>query len=105
MLTSGGLCVGVQRRISETASPPPQTPERPMAVSIELAREGASALISPTGASLRSLTVDARPVVVSVGAFDGAVLAPWPNRIAEGRFVFDGSVDRLPISEPEHATA
>lgn len=76
-----------------------------MAASIELAREGASALISPTGASLRSLTVDARPVVVSVGAFDGAVLAPWPNRIAEGRFVFDGSVHRLPITEPQHATA
>src|SRR5699024_12035888 len=95
----------VRRRISASASSPAQTPDRPMASSIELACEGASALISPSGASLRSLTVDARPVVVSVGAFDGAVLVPWPNRIAEGRFVFDGSVHRLPITEPERATA
>ena len=76
-----------------------------MATSIELACEGTSALISPTGASLRGLTVDDRPVVVAVGAFDGAVLAPWPNRIADGRFVFDGTVHRLPITEPERATA
>src|SRR5699024_12881185 len=85
--------------------PFPSTPRFRSAASIELAGEGASALISPTGASLRSLTVDDRPVVVSVGAFDGAVLAPWPNRIAEGRFVFDSSVHRLPITEPERATA
>ncbi|WP_246490372.1 aldose 1-epimerase family protein [Brevibacterium oceani] len=76
-----------------------------MTTCIELARDESSAVISPIGASLVSFTVGDRPIVVSMEAFDGAVLAPWPNRIDGGRFDFDGIEHRLPITEPEHDTA
>ncbi|WP_166972814.1 aldose 1-epimerase family protein [Brevibacterium atlanticum] len=76
-----------------------------MTTCIELARDESSAVISPIGASLLSFTVGDRPVVVAMEAFDGAVLAPWPNRIDGGRFDFDGTGHRLPITEPERDTA
>lgn len=76
-----------------------------MTVSIELIHDESRAVISLTGASLLRFDVGDRPVVVPMEAFDGAVLAPWPNRIAAGRFDFDGHSYRLPVTEPERDTA
>jgi aldose 1-epimerase len=33
------------------------------------------------------------------------VLAPWPNRLGDGRYSFDGRELQLPLSEPEHHNA
>ncbi|MGO0603781.1 aldose 1-epimerase family protein [Brevibacterium linens] len=76
-----------------------------MAATIELACGLSTAVISPIGASLVRFSVGDRPVVVPMNAFDGAVLAPWPNRIDAGRFDFAGDSHRLPITEPERDTA
>ena len=38
-------------------------------------------------------------------AYQGAVLAPWPNRIADGRYRFDGQLHQLDLSEPERGNA
>lgn len=35
----------------------------------------------------------------------GTLLAPWPNRVADGVFIFDGDVCRLDITEPSRANA
>jgi aldose 1-epimerase len=35
----------------------------------------------------------------------GQVLMPWPNRIAAGRYEFDGKTHQLPLTEPETHTA
>jgi aldose 1-epimerase len=35
----------------------------------------------------------------------GQVLMPWPNRIAGGRYEFDGTTHQLPITETERGTA
>nr|WP_120492376.1 aldose 1-epimerase family protein [Corynebacterium lactis] len=35
----------------------------------------------------------------------GTILAPWPNRVADGVFIFGGDVHRLDISEPSRANA
>ena len=35
----------------------------------------------------------------------GAPLIPWPNRLADGRFSFDGSDHQLALSEPEKGNA
>lgn len=35
----------------------------------------------------------------------GNVLAPWPNRVADGVFIWDGTVQRLNITEPGRANA
>jgi aldose 1-epimerase len=37
--------------------------------------------------------------------FHGAVLVPWPNRLADGRYAFDGVDHQLPITEPSRMTA
>ncbi|UZD61297.1 aldose 1-epimerase family protein [Brevibacterium sp. JSBI002] len=76
-----------------------------MTATIELACDEAGAVISPIGASLVRFSVGDRPVVVPMNAFDGAVLAPWPNRIDGGHFDFAGDSHRLPITEPERNTA
>ena len=35
----------------------------------------------------------------------GQVLAPWPNRIEDGSYEFDGKRMQLPLTEPEHGNA
>ena len=35
----------------------------------------------------------------------GQVLVPWPNRLQDGSYEFDGRSHQLPLTEPEHANA
>lgn len=69
------------------------------------------AAIASVGASLRSLTYQGRELVAGFEAnalrpaFRGAVLVPWPNRIADGRYVFDGVEYQVPLNEPERGNA
>lgn len=70
-----------------------------------------SAEIVATGAGLRSLEHDGSPLTETweVGAKPplsaGLVLAPWPNRVADGTFTFDGTEHRLEITEPSRNNA
>lgn len=67
--------------------------------------------IVEVGAAVREYRVGDRDVFAPFAehqlpqAFQGAVLVPWPNRIADGRYEFDGESYQLPISEPERQTA
>jgi aldose 1-epimerase len=38
-------------------------------------------------------------------AFNGAVLAPWPNRIRDGRWSWQGRSQQLPVTEPATGSA
>ncbi|ARC57727.1 Aldose 1-epimerase [Frondihabitans sp. 762G35] len=70
-----------------------------------------SATIAAVGATLRTLTYDGRDLVVPFDAdevrpaYRGAVLVPWPNRIVDGTYTFDGVEHRLPLTEPERGHA
>jgi aldose 1-epimerase len=70
-----------------------------------------AATVTEVGASLRRLEHDGRPLVRAYDVdehaphFSGAVLAPWPNRVADGRYSFDGQEHQLPINEVERMTA
>jgi len=70
-----------------------------------------SAEITQVGASLRALTVDGVDLVppypddVPTPAACGVVLVPWPNRIRDGRYTFDGTAQQLAISEPKFGNA
>lgn len=75
-------------------------------------RSGADeAVVTEVGAHLRSFAAGGRDVVVGFGehelppASNGAVLVPWPNRIADGRYTWDGVDYQLPITEPARGTA
>ncbi len=71
----------------------------------------ATAEIAQVGAALRALTVDGVDLVprypddVPTPAASGVVLVPWPNRIRDGRYTFDGTDLQLAISEPKFGNA
>lgn len=44
------------------------------------------------------------PDEVAVGAY-GQVLVPWPNRLSEGRYEFQGSQYQVPLTEPSKRNA
>ena len=69
------------------------------------------ARIVQVGAAIREYRVGERDVLLRYDenetsfGYSGAVLLPWPNRIAHGRYVFDGASHQAPINEPEHDAA
>jgi aldose 1-epimerase len=69
------------------------------------------AVITEVGATLRSYSVDGRDVVRGFGMQDmvsggrGQNLIPWPNRIRDGRYSFNGVTQQLALSEPARHNA
>ena len=69
------------------------------------------ATIASVGASLRTLEFRGRALVVPFDAdevrpaFRGATLAPWPNRVVDGRYTFAGTEQQLPLTEPARGHA
>lgn len=63
------------------------------------------AVIASVGASLRELSRAGRDYVVPFAADElrphsrGVTVAPWPNRVVDGRYRFDGVEHQLPITE------
>ncbi len=63
------------------------------------------------GGGLRSYEVAGRPLLDGFPPGErpasgrGQVLAPWPNRIEDGSYEFDGKRMQLPLTEPEHGNA
>jgi aldose 1-epimerase len=77
---------------------------------IRLRYDDQSAAISPTGAALSSYAVDGVMVAGSAeptpGAlYNGAVLAPWPNRVRDGKWRWRGVEHQLPINETDRQCA
>jgi Aldose 1-epimerase len=77
----------------------------------ELSAGDYRATIASVGASLRELTWQGRHLVVPFDAHEirpdyrGAVLAPWPNRVVDGKYQFDGLEHQLALTEPERGHA
>jgi aldose 1-epimerase len=77
----------------------------------ELSAGDYRATIASVGASLRELTWQGRHLVVPFHAdevrpdYRGAVLAPWPNRVVDGTYQFDGVEHQLALTEPERGHA
>ena len=69
------------------------------------------ATIASVGASLRELSFDGRDLVVPFDAdelrpvYRGATLAPWPNRVTDGRYEFGGEALQLSLTEPARGHA
>lgn len=78
---------------------------------LRIASGGYEAVIASIGASLRVLRHEARDLIVPFGAdevrpaYRGATLAPWPNRIVDGRYTFAGVEHQLPLTEPARGHA
>lgn len=71
----------------------------------ELTRGGIRAVITQVAAALREFSIDGvhltepYPATVTPPFGDGIVLAPWPNRVADGTWTLDGAVQQLDITE------
>ncbi len=76
-----------------------------------LTAAGYQAVVVEVGGGLRCLYRDGSAVVDGYGEDElapggaGQVLAPWPNRIRDGRFAFDGEHHQLALSEPSQHNA
>lgn len=70
-----------------------------------------TATVSERGGAISGYAVDGVPIIRGVpdgevpSAFDGAVLAPWPNRIRDGRWTFGSVAQQLAITEPATGNA
>ncbi|WP_309071817.1 aldose-1-epimerase [Arthrobacter sp.] len=70
-----------------------------------------TASIASIGATLRYLRHDDRDLVVPYDAeeirpsFRGAVLVPWPNRVVDGKYSFNGQSHQLALTEPQRSHA
>jgi aldose 1-epimerase len=61
-------------------------------------------VVSSIGARLESWSIDGRELLAD-GEFGGKVLAPWPGRLRDGRYRFDGAEHRTPMTERERRNA
>lgn len=74
---------------------------------IQLRHGDYTADITSIGAGMRTLAHSGGDLVVPYGAeevrplYRGALLAPWPNRVVDGRYSFAGADHQLPINEVE----
>jgi aldose 1-epimerase len=68
-------------------------------------------VVTDVGASLREFTLDGRRVVWPYPAGEmssggrGQVLAPWPNRVEDGSYLFGGVEAHVPLDEPDRHNA
>ena len=74
---------------------------------LEVAFGDQRAVIVEVGAGLRSYSVGGHDVLDGYAADEmspsgrGQVLLPWPNRLQDGRYEFDGRQHQLALTEPE----
>jgi aldose 1-epimerase len=78
----------------------------PTGEQLEISRQGARAIVTSVGAGLRLYEVDGIPYTETFDKDEepprgmGAVLVPWPNRVAGARWMLDGQPQDLEITEP-----
>jgi aldose 1-epimerase len=83
----------------------------PSGEQIEIAVGDQQAVVVEVGGGLRSYSAGSLELVHGYGADEmsssgrGQVLIPWPNRLQDGRYEFDGRRHQLPLNEPEHRNA
>jgi aldose 1-epimerase len=83
----------------------------PSGEQIEIRAGAHRVVVVEVGAGLRSYTVGDREVLDGYGeeepatAGRGQVLIPWPSRLQDGAYEFDGHRQQLPLTEPEAGNA
>jgi aldose 1-epimerase len=83
----------------------------PSGEQVELTFGQQRAVVVGVGAGLRTYTVGDRTILDGYRAGDvcpsgrGQLLAPWPNRIEDGSYEFDGRSFQLPLNEPARRNA
>lgn len=83
----------------------------PSGEQFEISHGDQRATVVEVGGGIRAYSVGDRPVLqpydldaICDGAH-GTVLVPWPNRLGDGRYSFDGTDHQLALSEPDKHNA
>ena len=77
----------------------------------EIAYGDQHAVVTEVGATLRAYEAGGAPVIDGFGVEElssagrGQVLAPWPNRLEDGRYSYGGIDGAAALDEPEHGNA
>jgi aldose 1-epimerase len=83
----------------------------PSGEQITIALKDQQAVIVEVGGGLRSYSLGGRELVDGYSPHEmsssgrGQVLIPWPNRLEDGSYEFDGKQHQLPLNEPERRNA
>ncbi len=83
----------------------------PSGEQFEIAHGGQRATIVEVGGGVREYSVEGRPVLdpyppsAMCDGAHGAPLIPWPNRLGDGRYSFDGVDYQVALTEPEKGNA
>jgi aldose 1-epimerase len=83
----------------------------PSGKQITIAAADQQAVVVEVGGGLRSYSACGRELVDGYRGGEmsswgrGQVLIPWPNRLEDGNYEFDGRRHQLPLNEPEHRNA
>ena len=83
----------------------------PSGKQITIATKDQQAVVVEVGGGLRSYSVGGRELLDGYGVDEmsssgrGQVLIPWPNRLQDGSYEFNGLRYQLPLNEPEHCNA
>jgi aldose 1-epimerase len=78
---------------------------------VELAAGDQRLVVDLIGGGLRAYEARSRPILDGYAESGGAtsgrgqVLIPWPNRLEDGRYEWDGQWHQAPITEPENGNA
>jgi len=88
-----------------------QEPISPSGEQVELSLGDQRAVVVGVGGGLRAYSVGDRSILDGYGVEEvcpsgrGQLLAPWPNRIEDGTYEFDGRTYQLALDEPERRNA
>jgi aldose 1-epimerase len=83
----------------------------PSGEQFEIAFADQRVVVVEVGGGLRTYSVGGNDVVDGYGIGEmstggrGQMLIPWPNRLQDGRYEFEGRRHQLPLTEPEHSNA
>jgi len=85
--------------------------QSPSGEQVEIVHDDQRAVVVEVGGGLRSYSVADRDVLDGYGAGEmcasgrGQVLMPWPNRLEDGSYRFEGRDHQLPLTEPDNRNA
>ncbi len=86
-------------------------PRAPSGEQFELTHADQRVVVVEVGGGLRMYSARGRDILDGYAlnapstSGRGQVLAPWPNRLQDGCYEFDGRRHQLPLTEPEHHNA
>jgi aldose 1-epimerase len=98
---------------ARSVDPPPDLadPPHPSGTQWTIEADGHEAIVVEVGGGLRGYRAGDAEILDGYAADEvcpgsaGQVLAPWPNRIRDGRYSFRGEPHQLSLTEPEHHNA